>query len=424
MRSAGERILWRMSRLSLPGSSRTLLSVALLAAAAACRESAPRVTAHPPAAEFVLAAGDSSYWVTSEGGDVQLRGAPLELARIGRRFYELYVVDDDRSYEDAVLLGQRIYRRDLLSGDSLLVFEDTIVPRLAATYHRLHPDDERLGPDDDASDDPLWRATTTVDLVDLQGPFLSFTLHADVERDDHVPWHTSRRGVIDLETGRPASLARVAGGNLAPIREHRTVAAAAILDSVRSGGDRIDRARTEALLHAYRLEPDGFTLTTVDGQPAVEYALSGSGGGEVGQLLELPPIPIGEPNWWRDAAPTLPVSSADRSRDVWRRGRYEVVARHDPGSTMARLLLRDSTSREWLLGRVPLPAIRIFWLDDPPIDSLTRRALDRAFDESGLYDEAARSTAVHRRAAHPIVRLARLRGPRARAVHPLRRLGA
>lgn len=389
-----------MSRLSLPGSSRTLLSVALLAAAAACRESAPRVTAHPPAAEFVLAAGDSSYWVTSEGGDVQLRGAPLELARIGRRFYELYVVDDDRSYEDAVLLGQRIYRRDLLSGDSLLVFEDTIVPRLAATYHRLHPDDERLGPDDDASDDPLWRATTTVDLVDLQGPFLSFTLHADVERDDHVPWHTSRRGVIDLETGRPASLARVAGGNLAPIREHRTVAAAAILDSVRSGGDRIDRARTEALLHAYRLEPDGFTLTTVDGQPAVEYALSGSGGGEAGQLLELPPIPIGEPNWWRDAAPTLPVSSADRSRDVWRRGRYEVVARHDPGSTMARLLLRDSTSREWLLGRVPLPAIRIFWLDDPPIDSLTRRALDRAFDESGLYDEAARSTAVHRRAAH------------------------
>ena len=413
-----------MSRLSLPGSSRTLLSVALLAAAAACRESAPRVTAHPPAAEFVLAAGDSSYWVTSEGGDVQLRGAPLELARIGRRFYELYVVDDDRSYEDAVLLGQRIYRRDLLSGDSLLVFEDTIVPRLAATYHRLHPDDERLGPDDDASDDPLWRATTTVALVDLQGPFLSFTLHADVERDDHVPWHTSRRGVIDLETGRPASLARVAGGNLAPIREHRTVAAAAILDSVRSGGDRIDRARTEALLHAYRLEPDGFTLTTVDGQPAVEYALSGSGGGEAGQLLELPPIPIGEPNWWRDAAPTLPVSSADRSRDVWRRGRYEVVARHDPGSTMARLLLRDSTSREWLLGRVPLPAIRIFWLDDPPIDSLTRRALDRAFDESGLYDEAARSTAVHRRAAHRIVRLARLRGPRARAVHPLRRLGA
>jgi hypothetical protein len=411
-----------MPRPLLPRRPRTLLTVALVAGAAACREPAPRPSAHPPAAEFVLAAGDSSYWVTSEGGDVRLRGAPLELARIGRRFYELYVVDDDRSYEDAVLLGQRIYRRDLLSGDSLLVFEDTIVPRLAAAYHRLHPDDERLGPDDDASDDPLWRATTTVDLVGLQGPFLSFTLHADVERDDRTPWHTTRRGVIDLETGRAASLARVAGGNVAPVREHRTVAAAAVLDSVRSGGDRIDRARTEALLHAYHLEPDGFTLTTVDGQPAVEYALSGSGSGEAGHLLELPPIPVGEPSWWRDAAATIPVSSSDGSRDVWRRGRYEVVARHDPGSSMARLLLRDSTSREWTLGRVPLPALRILWLDDPPIDSLTRRALDRAFDESGLYDEAARSTASHRRAPHPFVRLARARRQGAGAPHLPRRV--
>jgi hypothetical protein len=411
-----------MPRLSHLRRNRRLLSVALVATAGACRESAPRATVRPPAAEFVLAAGDSSYWVSSDGTDVRLRGAPLELARVGSRFYELYVVDDDRSYEDAVLLGQRIYRRDLISGDSLLVFEDTIVPRLAAVYHRLHPDDERLGPDDDASDDPLWRATTTVDLVDLQGPFLSFTLHADVERDDRTPWHTSRRGVIDLETGRPASLARVAGGNVAPVREHRSVAAAAILDSVRTGGDRIDRARTQALLHAYHLDPDGFTLTTVDGQPAVEYALSGSGSGEAGHLLELPPIPIGEPSWWREAAATLPVSSADGSRDVWRRGRYEVVARREPGSSVARLLLRDSTSREWPLGRVPLPTLRILWLDDPPIDSLTRHALDRAFDESGMYDEAARSTVHHRRAPHPIVRLARAR--RARLVHPPRRLGA
>jgi hypothetical protein len=413
-----------MPRLSLPRWPRTLLFVALVATTGACRETARRTAARPPVAEFVLAAGDSSYWVSSDGADARLRGAPLELARIGRRFYELYVVDDDRSYQDAILLGQRIYRRDLLSGDSLLVFEDTIVPRLAAAYHRLHPDDERLGPDDDASDDPLWRATTTVDLVGLQGPFLSFTLHADVERDDRTPWHTSRRGVIDLETGRPASLARVAGGNVAPVREHRTVAAAAILDSVRTGGDRIDRARTEALLRAYHLDPDGFTLTTVDGQPAVEYALSGSGSGEAGHLLELPPIPIGEPSWWRDASSTLPVSSADGSREVWRRGRYEVVTRHEPGSTVARLLLRDSTSREWPLGRVPLPVLRILWLDDPPIDSLTRHALDRAFDESALYDEAARSTAYHRRTPRPALRLARAAGRTARAVHPPRRVGS
>jgi hypothetical protein len=75
---------------------------------------------------------------------VRVRGAPLELARVDGRFYELYVVDDDRSYEEAVFVGQRIFRRDLITGDSLLVYEDTIVPRLAARYARLHPEDVRL----------------------------------------------------------------------------------------------------------------------------------------------------------------------------------------------------------------------------------------------------------------------------------------
>jgi hypothetical protein len=33
------------------------------------------------------------------------------------RFYELNVTDDDRSYGDAVLVGQRVYRRDLENDD-------------------------------------------------------------------------------------------------------------------------------------------------------------------------------------------------------------------------------------------------------------------------------------------------------------------
>jgi hypothetical protein len=371
-----------------------------------CRDAVPRDTPRPPIVDFVLAAGDSSFWVTSHDGVVHVRGAPLELARVGGRFYELYVEDDDRSYEDAVLVGQRVYRRDLISGDSLLVYEDSIVPRLAAQYARLHPDDARLQPNEDASDDPLWRATSTVDLTDLHGPFLSYSLHVDVERDDVSPWHTSRRGVIDLTTGHSASLARVASGDLSSIRRRRTLAVSATLDSVRTGGDRIDRARTAALLGSYRLEPDGFTLTLVDGEPAVAYALAGTGAGEAGHLLELPPITIGEPSWWAEVAPTLPIGSADGSRDVWRHGRYEVVVRYDSSASVARLLLRDSTSREWAVGRVPSPALRIFWLDQPPVDSVARRALLRAFDESALYDEAARTASRHVRPARPSVRLA------------------
>jgi hypothetical protein len=327
------------------------------------------------------------------------------------RFYEIYVEDDDRSFEDAVLVGQRVYRRDLVSGDSLLVYEDTIVPRLAGLYARLHPDDVRVQPDDDTNEDPLWRATATVDLTDLHGPFLSYSLHVDVERDDASPWHASRRGVIDLSTGRRASLARVAASDLAPIRKRRALAVSATLDSVRSGGDRIDRARTAALLGSYHLEPDGFAITLVDGEPAVSYALAGTGSGEAGHLLELPPIRIGEPAWWAEVAPTLPVGSADGRRDVWRHGRYEVVVRYDPSEDVAQLLLRDSTSREWLVGRVPAPALRIFWLDRPSVDSTARRALARAFDESALYDEAARTASGRGRPTRPIVRLAGGRHP-------------
>ena len=124
-----------------------------------------------------------------------------------------------------MLVGQRIFRRDLVTGDSLLVYEDTIVPRLAARYARLHPDDVRLQPSDDASDDPLWRVTTTIDLAEVHGPFLSFSLHADVERDDADPWHTSRRGVIDLSTGRPAALERIVGGDVARVTRRRSTRA-------------------------------------------------------------------------------------------------------------------------------------------------------------------------------------------------------
>src|SRR5206468_3726919 len=106
--------------LPLLASSLALLGVA------GCRAAAPRPVGKPPAADFVLAAGDSSFWVRSENGTVSVRGAPLELAHVDGRFYEIYVEDDDRSFEDAVLVGQRVYRRDLISGDSLLVYEDTI----------------------------------------------------------------------------------------------------------------------------------------------------------------------------------------------------------------------------------------------------------------------------------------------------------
>ena len=114
------------------------------------------------------------------------------------------------------------------------------------------------------------------------------------------------------------------------------------------------------------------------------------------------------------------MSSADGGRDVWRHGSYEVVVRYDSLNGQGELALRDSTSREWSLGRVPAPAARILWLDHPPLDTLWRRALDRAFDESSLYDETVRTAAFHprtpRRASpHHVARHRAVHAPAKRA---------
>jgi hypothetical protein len=387
-----------------------------------CRNAAPPTPLPPaPPAEFVLAAGDSAFWVTSAAGSVRMRGAPLELARVDGRFYELYVADDDHSFEDANLIGQRVYRRDLVTGDSLVIFEDSVIPHLARRYSRLHPEDRPLKPDGEPNDNPLWSATSSLDLGDVQGPFVSFALHTDVERDDAPLWHTSRRGVLDIRRGGVASLATVAGHAAANVERQRTAELRTMLDSVR-GSSRAGAARATASLAFYQLDLTSFALTTVDGAPAVAYALAGAGGGDAGHLIPLPPIRIGEPAWWPEVAASLPIGSADGRRDIWRHDTYEVVVRYDSLDNAGRLLLRDGTSREWTIGRVPGPATRIFWLDRPAIDSTARHALARAFEESSLYDEAVRTASYqprhHRAVTPPRAALAhrRLRAPA--SAHP------
>ncbi len=378
----------------------------LLLGAAGCGDAARSASTQlaPPAAEFVLAGGDSAFWVTSGGGGVRVKGAPLALARVGGRFFELYVVDVDESFQGADLVGQAVYRRDLRTGDSLLVFRDTLVPHLAREYARLHPADHRIGADEAPDDEPLWRATATLDLGAEHGSFVSYTLHTDVERENEPLWHTSRRGVLDLTRGRPASLADVigAGADLAAVERRRDDALRTAVDSVRTRRDERG-AKASAMLSHYHLDPASFSITTVEGSPAIAFALPGSGQGDAGHVLPLAPIRIGEPIWWRDAASSLPVASADGGRDVWRHGSYEVVIRYESTGD-ARLSLRDSTSREWPLGRVSVPVSRIYWLDHPGLDADTRRALSRAFEEASAYGEGSAIAYVDRAARARLAR--------------------
>ena len=107
----------------------TLLAGVLLLGVG-CRNQ-PRATSSAPPTDFLVTAGDSAFWVSTVDGRLRMRRAALTLGYVDGRFYELYVADDDRSYYDALLIGQRIYRRDLVSGDSVQVFEDQRVTTIA-----------------------------------------------------------------------------------------------------------------------------------------------------------------------------------------------------------------------------------------------------------------------------------------------------
>ncbi|MDB4889725.1 MAG: hypothetical protein JWL61_1580 [Gemmatimonadetes bacterium] len=335
-----------------------------------CRDAArsSSATPAPPAAEFVLAAGDSAFWLTSDSAGIRFRGAPLELARYGGRFFELYVVDDDHSFLGADLVGQSVYRRDLRTGDSVIVFTDSLLPQLAREYASKHPDDHPLEPDEEPDDDPELRATATIDLGAAHGPFVSYSLHTDVERDREPLWHTSRRGVLDLRTGRAATLADVAGPQAKVV-------------------ERDVRALGVPPHHAF--DARSFAITTLDGAPAIAYAFPGAGEGDDGHLFPLTPIRIADPIWWRDVAVTLPTTFAEGSREVWRHNGYAVVVRYDSTGD-ATLAIRDSTSREWKVGHVSGPATRIYWLDGPAVDGDTRHALARAFTEAAGYGADSR----------------------------------
>src|SRR3954464_1978451 len=92
----------------------------------------------PPQAEFLVSAGDQTYWVRSDNSGLRVRGSPLILARTGGRYYELFVGEVDRSFPKALLSGERIFRRDLATGDSTLIYEDTAIVHLSELYHRQH----------------------------------------------------------------------------------------------------------------------------------------------------------------------------------------------------------------------------------------------------------------------------------------------
>jgi hypothetical protein len=406
-----------------------LAGAAAVVAVAAC-ERRPEVHAPaPPRADFLLAAGDSTFWVTTGPKGVRVRGSPLVLARYDGKFYEVYVADEDHSYFDAVFTSQRIYRRDLLTGDSMAVFLDSGVVAASQRYAVAHPDEQPLQSDEDASEDPSTSVTGEVDIVDVHGPYLSYEYRGNESAKDAdnagnadtlvSGRQTLRRGVIDLRSGvriTPRALFGQVGGDSAVARGHRAFAATlGAIRAARASGNERARLAAEAA-RSFVFDPNSFALIDADRDPGAQFFAPARGVRASGLTLPLTPVPVPEAadlDWWTAERVSLPIGGPDSASDVWVRPGLEIVARYDTaggpqegqGVVVAIRQVRDARAvasnpvagrreiagREWRVGRFPSPTRRLYWLDRPLLDSAGRRALVRAFNESALYGEDARS---------------------------------
>lgn len=365
---------------------------------AAC--GAPRAT-RAPAADFLLSAGDSTYWVTSDGSGVKLLGVPMVLARVDGRFHEIYVADDDRSFPDAIFVGQRLYSRDLVRGDSVELMADTVVPRLAAAYAQAHPGVAPLAPDEDASDDPHVNATAILEVLHVHGPYVSFEYHVDVEThagERRSSYHRVRRGVLDGRTGASVRLADLFGDPQARRAEG---------EASRAWGDARDSLLAQASddarrrLTAVSFDPLSYSLEADERAPQVVFALPGeTRGGSAASAPTLTPRPMTGSAWWTAIQPELPLGPDSLLR--WEHGPLTVVARRE--GERARLVLRDAAHREWNIGVIAAPVQRLLWLDST-VDADARKALQRAFADAALYSETTR-VAAGRLPTHPGVMFA------------------
>jgi len=379
----------------LPSSRGGFRAVVSALAVVAC--SAPRTRDRsslppPPRAEFLVSSADSAFWVTTTNGRVSVRGVPLVVARYAGQWYELFAADDDYSFEDALLLGERLYRRALANGDSTVVLADTIVPRLARVYAKAHPNERPLEPDEEVRADPSASATAELDILDVLGPYLSYEYHVDVDFPGNGPWHTTRRGVIDLRSGTGQRVADLFGDSAAArIQRDGRRAFSLVRDSLVRVEGVLDetRRRTAVAIASAQFDDRSFGLSDMDGNPTVTFTVPGRGEGRAGDGLELDPITATSAPWWTEIRNGRPSTDSDGT-DRWTHPGYTVIARYDSAGEVASVSLTDSTHREWPLIAITAPIHRIDWLDRPPISAAERRQLTAAFNSAALYDEGAR----------------------------------
>jgi hypothetical protein len=350
-----------------------------------------------PHADLIVATADSSYWITSGPQGLRVRGVPLLLARVDGRFREIYVADDDRSYFDAVLVGQRLWSRDLVRGDSLELFADTLVPRFADSYAKAHPDDTPLAKDDEAAERPRTTVTADIEVLGVHGPYVSYEYRTDMDvtgERTNADRHTARRGVLDARTGKTVTVAALFGREAAARAESVANAEWRIardsLLALRDGRSR----RAQRAIGSFAFDPGSFTLESREGLPLVRYAVPGEiSRGSLGALeleaRELPATP-----WWNALRGELPAGPDSLLN--WKHGGLQLRAALSEDGDTARLTLRDSSRKDWRVAAVTAPVWRVIWLD-AGVTADDRKALKRAFNAASMYSDDSRIVMAPRR---------------------------
>ena len=376
-----------MSSRRLTSSLRLLpvLLVALLATA--CGRDASKTDEAPPA-EFLFAAGDSTFWVRSGEGGVRVRSAPILLTQVDGRFFEVFIAEDGVDYEDAAFAVARVYSRDVSGRDSLVLFDDGRVMSEAAAWKLRHPGEEAIDPEnEDLTNDPQTIVSEEIEILDVHGPWVTFNHLLDVDVADRDPHHhAGKRYVVDVRTGARATLQSMFGETEA----RRLIDAGKrsfqqLMDSIRTAGD--DRAAlARETLESFRFDSSSFGLTDVARAPAVAFMIPGNGVEGEALALNLPPIAAQAPSWWNAVQVTLAKWNDDSSQVRWTRKGYDVIARPDAdGESLALTLLSSAAAnapKEWPIATVPAPAYQLIPLDAPPVSDALRHALAGAFDAS------------------------------------------
>ncbi len=317
-----------------------------------------------PRADLIVVTADSTYWITSAPQGLRIRGVPMLLARVDGRFREIYVSDDDRSFYNAVLVGQRLWSRDLIRGDSVELFADTLVPRYALAYAKAHPDEAPLLKDEETADRPRTSVTADLEVLGVHGPYISFEYRTDMDvtgERNNADRHTARRGVIDLRTGHAVTVATLFGREAAQrVEGDANIEWRTARDSLLALRDRRSR-RAQRAIASFAFDPTSFTIQSRDGEPRVAYAVPGevSRGSLTAIELEARAVPMTP--WWNDIRGELPMGPDSLLK--WRSDGMELSAELGEIGDIAVLTLRDASKRDWHIASVGAPVWRVHWLN-------------------------------------------------------------